>query len=66
MALKTFLATIQTRVVVEVPDNFTPDDFANTLDVTNEGKIILAGNLVDLQVMEVDSDEVECEEEVPA
>jgi hypothetical protein len=61
--LKTFLATVEVRVVVNVPDAFDDDDFNACLDVT--GTTITCGQheIDDISVLDCDAEEHECDDE---
>jgi hypothetical protein len=57
MPLKTFLATVELRVVLEVPDAFDDDDFNACLDV--KGVKVICGQfpIDDISVLDCDAEE---------
>jgi hypothetical protein len=61
MPLKTFLATVEVRIVVDVPEDFSTDDLNNSLEMyrTSKGIKVICGEhgIEDIQVMDVSSDE---------
>ncbi len=61
MALKTYLATLEVRVVVEVPDDFTDDDFKDSTEmyVTSKGvQMMVADNRIeDIQLIDCMAEE---------
>ena len=58
MALKTFLATVEVRVVVDVPEDFSEDDFNGSLEVRDlKGLMIGKHKVDDIQILDVSSEE---------
>jgi hypothetical protein len=61
MPLKTFLATVEVRIVVDVPEDFSTDDLNNSLEMypTSKGTKVICGEhgIEDIEVIDVSSDE---------
>lgn len=57
MTLKTFLVTVELRVVVNVPDDFTEEDCNNSLDFVKNKLIVGSHKIDDLQVMDTSVEE---------
>jgi hypothetical protein len=59
MPLKTFLATVEVRVVVNVPEDFSEDDFNNSFEIIGKSKpkVVIGKKVIeDIQVLDVSSD----------
>jgi len=58
MPLKTFLATVEVRVVVNVPKDFDADDFSDSLEFLNLKSLKVGKHVVDdVQILDVTADE---------
>jgi hypothetical protein len=66
MPLKTFLATVEVRVVVNVPEDFSEDDFNNSFEIIGKSKpkVVIGKKVIeDIQVLDVSSDNEDCDNE---
>ena len=58
MPLKTFLATVEVRVVVNVPTHFDAADFSDSLEFLNLKSLKVGKHVVDdVQILDVTADE---------
>jgi hypothetical protein len=61
MPLKTFIANLEVRVVVDVPKDFDCDAFSQSFEILHSGKgskmIVNANPIDDIELLDVSADE---------